>query len=517
MGVEGREQFLLQADNVVASYILRGIQCENSQFRQQCEDMDCVWVENTGCYVRHEEVREFFDVDCMDPVRHLVDSLAGNHECLPIDTEVECSSLDRCYWTDGACAFDRWKFYHGIPTVDAFPETFGEVLAARNLQLTNDIQDATENGDVETYADLPNWDPPAFNCPVIYEEVICNYVDALTPFLVISLYCNTQYQSATDIIDCNNDELCEADTNDPTNICGPSTDAVVPAFRDAAIVFAESIEDPEARTYEVKRTECAYIEEEDDCDEDCIWENGACALSEKWQEEEVYRLVGDTDDPVCEYYVLPAKSGCYDRERESVCTEDNTCFYRTETDECVINFNEVVAYSLEISGVLEAYEATTEECEEQEDEDDCESVEPTEVETSGRGGTSGGGRGGTRANSGTNVEGEEADPPITIDTLSTDPDSPSDADGSVVGEDEDVEAIEGSLPPSIEPEEAAEGSLPEILELDLDDEASLLPTFEPEEEAEPSVEAIEPSTSSAVDDEIGRVQGLGGILGFGRR
>ena len=59
--------------------------------------------------------------------------------------------------------------------------------------------------------------------------------------------------------------------------------------------------------------------------------NDACRLSDKWQEEEVYRIVGDTDNPVCQYYVLPATSGCYDRDGEDECTNDPLCFYVPET------------------------------------------------------------------------------------------------------------------------------------------------------------------------------------------
>ena len=59
-----------------------------------------VWfrVEGSGCFVRHDEVRDFYDVDCMEEVQYLVEALAGNHECLPRETEMECSGFERCYW-----------------------------------------------------------------------------------------------------------------------------------------------------------------------------------------------------------------------------------------------------------------------------------------------------------------------------------------------------------------------------------------------------------------------------------
>lgn len=70
--------------------------------------------------------------------------------------------------------------------------------------------------------------------------------------------------------------------------------------------------------------ECIYTEEEDDCDGQsraiissvliltgsCVWDGDSCYVSNTWTANEIYRIVGDSDNPVCQYYTADFITGC---------------------------------------------------------------------------------------------------------------------------------------------------------------------------------------------------------------
>lgn len=56
-------------------------------------------IEDIGCFISHEEYRDFHDVDCLEKVKHLIDEVAGTLECAAMNFEYQCQQNDICYWS----------------------------------------------------------------------------------------------------------------------------------------------------------------------------------------------------------------------------------------------------------------------------------------------------------------------------------------------------------------------------------------------------------------------------------
>ena len=73
--------------------------------------------------------------------------------------------------------------------------------------------------------------------------------------------------------------------------------------------------------------ECAYTFKEEDCTGNCVWVRGYCSLSPRFAEEEVYRLIGETNNRVCQFYTSDVETGCLSHETPEACTEDRQCVW----------------------------------------------------------------------------------------------------------------------------------------------------------------------------------------------
>jgi len=212
-----------------------------------------------------------------------------------------------------------------------------------------------------------------------YGAQLCDFVDAITPVMLVDIYCLQSYPELIDQYTCSTDSNCQT-TLDPDYPC-EATDSILYASIEAAqMVFAESIEDPEARKYVREAFRCALIFNEEDCDGNCTWSNNVCIISPKWAEKEVHRLIDETDNVVCQFYRSDVETGCLSYETVDECTDDRQCVWLGNYNSCESGLYAWMDIALRGSDVEESFKETEtlcfdssiEECSGPADEDDID-------------------------------------------------------------------------------------------------------------------------------------------------
>jgi len=262
---------------------------------------------------------------------------------------------------------------------DYLPEGYEEVVDALVDHLNEDIDTAIENGDIVYTSDLLHYEPSEFECPQNANQLLCDYVDARTPAILTDFYCRTSYPEPIDQFPCSTDSNCQPSL-DPDYPCQAADSVVYASGREALLIFAEAIEDPEARKYMRKSTRCAYTFSEEECDGDCVWSGTLCTLSPKWAEEEAHRLIGDTDNVVCQFYRSDVETGCLSHETVDECTDDRKCVWLGDYNSCESGLYAWMDIALSGSDVEESFRETEtmcfdssiEECSVGADEDDID-------------------------------------------------------------------------------------------------------------------------------------------------
>jgi len=262
---------------------------------------------------------------------------------------------------------------------DYVPEGYDEVFDARAAQLSEDIDTATENGDIVYTLDLIDFEPSEFECPQNADQLMCDYVDTRTPAILANLYCRITYPEPIDQFPCTTDSNCQPSL-DPNYPCEVADSVLYTYSREGRLIFAEAIEDPEGRKYMRKSTRCAYTFEEEECDGDCVWSGHVCTLNPKWAEEEVHRLVGESDNVVCQFYRSDVDTGCLSHETVDECTDDRKCVWLGHFNSCESGLYSWMDIALSGSDVEESFRETEtmcfdssiEECTTAADEDDID-------------------------------------------------------------------------------------------------------------------------------------------------
>lgn len=376
--------FLDEVDNPLAIYLRRAIPCEMQLNAEDCRAQDCDW-NGVYCHIPHREFREFTSAQCLEDIRHIVDLQANALQCTGLRFRNRCENADPCAWLPdtGTCILDRWQYFHGIPLVDGRPQGYDDVYDERLAQLTADLETAQTNGDFTEASDWLDFGPSEFDCPSEYDPMLCDYVDAETSFMLTNAYCASEYPLA-------DEEACSADMNcEPTLYplapCGAARTISIDAAREAEEIFAEAIEDSEARKYLNEVIECEYTFEEEDCDGNCVWSNGACLLSSRWAEEEAFRLIGETDNTACQFYASDVTTGCLEHEAVDECTEDRQCVWLGDFNSCESGLYAWLDIALSGTSEEEAFKEAEALCFDSSAEEECSAVvgdsDPADSET----------------------------------------------------------------------------------------------------------------------------------------
>jgi len=368
--------FLSEVDNPLSIYLRRAIPCELQLAEEDCAAQDCDW-NGVYCQIPHEEFREFTSAPCLEDVRHIVDLQANSLQCTGLlGSRDLCEDAEGCAWVReyGFCVVDHWLYFHDIPLIDGFPEGFDEVSAELLAQLNEELATAQTNEDITDASDLLTFVPSEFDCPAEYDQILCDYVDAYTVALLTDGYCASAYPSVADQLVCSGDINCEP-TIDPANPCIVAQSISLNAAREANEIFAEAIEDPEARKYVVEAIECAFTFEEESCGGSCVWSNDICLLSPRWAEEEAYRLIGETNNPVCQFYRSDVTTGCLDHEAIEDCTEDRQCVWLGNFNSCESGLYAWMDIALRGSATEEAFKEAEALCFDFSAEEECNGVD----------------------------------------------------------------------------------------------------------------------------------------------
>jgi len=303
-----------------------------------------------------------------------------------------CERIEACTWNPlvNYCFFDYWIYFYDTPMTDFVPEGYYEVNDARFAQLSEDIDTATENGDIVHTSDYLDFEPSEFECPENADQLLCDYVDAFTPVMLMDIYCLQSYPEPIDQYICSTDSNCQT-TLDPDYPCEAADSILYTSAEAAGMVFAESIEDPEARKYIQEASRCAVIFKEEDCDGNCVWSYNFCIISPKWAEEEAHRLIGETDNFVCQFYRSDVETGCLSHETVDDCTEDRQCVWLGDFNSCESGLYAWMDIALSGSDVEESlretetmcFDSSVEECSGAADEDDIDvsGGDPASVES----------------------------------------------------------------------------------------------------------------------------------------
>jgi len=369
---EASSAMLAKADNPVAKYLHRIFECYQYLTHDSCESNGCQWYDQM-CSYTFDDYENLVQSPCLKSANQIVVSVAWSIECADIEDDFQCNVHDHCYWSQEECVFDRWTYYFGIQTIDALPEGFDELFLQRADQLSKYFLKISEEGnsddavDAMLYATLPD-----FNCPFGYEPLVCLYVEAVSQLQQVSFYCNMKYTTASG---CSMDPDCQMLVDEGSTLCGASDEQTLSSIYEGEKVFNSAIEDPQARKLEDKRLHCLMQESSYSCTGDCQWSYaGVCLLSGQWVEEYIYSLIGDSDDPVCQYLVLSTTTGCINRDSEYQCGFDDKCFWSPANEYCIAGMNYNVEMALDVSDLGCGYRNISEACQACETERKCKRV-----------------------------------------------------------------------------------------------------------------------------------------------
>lgn len=245
-----------------------------------CDPFVSIWdcrIEGYDCVTSHEDLRAFRDAECLEEASHFVDVSAGNVECIAIKDPTQCDENNICYWSvpsfrtkltdlkSGAAGsahliygftilgFERSVAFPKPSTRFLILETELKVLLqvffALSEHVLDEIQEAADNSEIESWDDVLVFEPSPFECPETYKEVVharqskafvellfqvCDYADALTLYLINNVYCVNKYPRLVNSTECQNDDHCSYDASNGG--CIPSDDVYNEAIRSAQTV-----------------------------------------------------------------------------------------------------------------------------------------------------------------------------------------------------------------------------------------------------------------------------------------
>lgn len=387
ISLEVSSALLAKADNPVAKYLFRIFECYQYVTHDSCESNGCQWYDQM-CSYTFDDYKNLVASPCLDKANQIVDSVAWSIQCSDLEDDFTCNVHDHCFWSDNECVFDRWTYYFNIQTVDSFPEGFDELFDLRSDQLAEyftelyDESNREETANEILYATLPD-----FQCPYGYEALVCRYVEAISQVQQVSYYCAAKYSTVSG---CSSDEYCKVIYEQGLEVCAADDSQIVLSVLEGEKVFNSAIEDPEARKLEDKRLHCMMQDSLYSCTGDCKWSyNDVCLLSGQWIEEYIYSLIGDSDDPVCQYFVLPTTTGCIDRDSEFQCAFDEKCYWSAANEYCIAGLTYSVEMALDISDLGCEFRDIYEACQASDTRRECRRVPDYDGVSHGKHGMSG--------------------------------------------------------------------------------------------------------------------------------